>query len=77
MNADVPPLLAAEPAPAPLLLLLLLLGIHLDMLELPRIEIPGMPRIFFGVPGVPPERNSPPAVPDPRNPGPESELSKV
>ena len=37
MNADVPPLLAAEPAPAPLLLL----GIHLDMLELPRIEIRG------------------------------------
>ena len=37
-RADVPPLLAAEPAPAPLLLL----EIHLDNLEqLPRIEIPG------------------------------------
>jgi len=37
MNADVPPLLAAEVAPAPLLLL----RIHLDILEkLPRIEIP-------------------------------------
>ena len=37
MNADVPPLLAAEAAPAPLLLL----RIHLDILEkLPRIEIP-------------------------------------
>ena len=37
MNADAPPLLAAEAAPAPLLLL----RIHLDILEkLPRIEIP-------------------------------------
>ena len=37
-RADVPPLLAAEPAPAPLLLL----EIHLDNLEqFPRIEIPG------------------------------------
>ncbi len=44
MNADVPPLLAAEAAPAPLLLP----RIHLDILEkLPRIEIPVHVRRFL------------------------------
>jgi hypothetical protein len=73
MNADVPPLLAAEAAPAPLLLL----RIHLDILEkLPRIEtsrryppaVPGQSRI----PGIPvqslnfPESAPIPAgIPDP------------
>ena len=45
MNADVPPLPAAEAAPAPLLLL----RIHLDILEkLPRIEIPVHVAPIFG-----------------------------
>ena len=45
MNADNPPLLAAEAAPAPLLLL----RIHLDILEkLPRIEIPVHVAPIFG-----------------------------
>jgi hypothetical protein len=58
MNADVPPLLAAEAAPAPLLLL----RIHLDIFnKLPRIEIPVHARDFgpeyprVRTPGVPPE----------------------
>ena len=78
MNADVPPLLAAEAAPAPLLLL----RIHpVHSRKTPK-EIPVHVAPIFGPEYRVNTRSTsraehPPAVPDPRNPGPESELSRV